>query len=146
MSGQTCALIGADNVVFNIIVIDGDFAAEGVTAVKSSVAQIGDTYEPLNGEFSRPAPPDTQELRAQMPELTPRQFRDALIDADIMPDQVTAAIKLIPDAKQQAKALNAWEYPTRFTRIDPLLDQIGAMFELTPEQIDTLWMGAASNG
>lgn len=77
-----------------------------------------------------------------MPELTPRQFRDALIDADIMPDQVIAAIKQIPDAKQQAKALNAWEYPTQFTRTDPLIDQIGSMFNLTPEQIDTIWQQA----
>lgn len=83
-----------------------------------------------------------EELRAQMPPLTPRQFRDALIDADIMPDQVTAAIGQIPDVKHRAKALNAWEYPTQFTRTDPLIDQIGAMFGLSPDDIDVLWLGA----
>lgn len=83
-----------------------------------------------------------EELRAQMPPLTPRQFRDALIDADIMPDEVTTAISQVQDEKQRAKALNAWEYPTEFTRIDPLIDQIGAMFDLTPEQIDVMWQDA----
>lgn len=83
-----------------------------------------------------------EELRAQMPVLTPRQFRDALIDEDIMPDHVTAAISQIPDEKQRAKALNAWEYPTQFMRTDPLIDQIGAMFSLTPEQIDAMWLQA----
>lgn len=85
-----------------------------------------------------------EELRALMPELTPRQFRDALIDADIIPDHVAAAIGLIPNEKQRAKALNAWEYPTQFTRTDPLIDQIGDMFNLTPEQIDTMWQQALS--
>lgn len=85
-----------------------------------------------------------EELRALMPALTPRQFRDALIDADIMPDQVTAAIAQISDEKQRAKAMNAWEYPTQFTRTDMLIDQIGAMFSLTPEQIDVMWNAAAA--
>lgn len=85
-------------------------------------------------------PLSPEEQRAQMPPLTPRQFRDTLIDADIMPDDVTAAIDQIPDEKQRAKALNAWEYPTQFTRTDPLVDQIGAMFGLSPEDIDALWV------
>lgn len=92
--------------------------------------------------YTPPPEPTSEELREQMPELTPRQFRDALIDADIMPDQVTAAIAQIPDEKQRAKALNAWEYPTQFSRTDPLIDQIGAMFSLSPEQIDTMWNNA----
>lgn len=89
-----------------------------------------------------PLPPAPEELRAAMPVLTPRQFRDALIDADIMPDHVTAAISHLTDEKQRAKALNAWEYPTKFTRTDPLIDQIGTIFSLTSEQIDTMWREA----
>lgn len=89
-----------------------------------------------------PEPPTPEYLRTQMQALTPRQFRDALVDADIMPDDVTNAISQIPDEKQRAKALNAWEYPTKFTRTDPLINQIGSMFSLTPEQIDDMWLGA----
>ncbi len=84
-----------------------------------------------------------EEKRAAMPDLTPRQFRDALIDNDIMPDQVTAAINGIADPKARAKALNAWEYPTMFSRTDQLLEQIGASFNLTPEAIDAMWATAA---
>lgn len=51
----------------------------------------------------------------------------------------------IPDEKQRAKALNAWEYPTQFTRTDPLIDQIGAMFSITPEQIDAMWQQALAS-
>lgn len=88
--------------------------------------------------------PSSEELRAVMRSLTPREFRDALIDADIMPDQVTAAIEQMPDPKARAKALNAWEYPTQFVRTDPLVGQIGSIFGLTPEAIDALWIEASA--
>ncbi|AGB71812.1 hypothetical protein RTCIAT899_CH12155 [Rhizobium tropici CIAT 899] len=84
-----------------------------------------------------------EQKRAAMPDLTPREFRDALIDNDIMPDQVTAAINGIADAKARAKALNAWEYPTMFSRTDHLLEQIGSSFDLSPEAIDAMWTAAA---
>lgn len=141
------------------LLIDMDYTGSdgrtrGTVAYRSS-----DTYGPLTPlitqwlednpdqeilPYIQPPEPTPEELRALMPVLSPRQFRDALIDADIMPDQVTAAIAQIPDEKQRAKALNAWEYPTQFTRTDPLIDQIGAMFSLTPEQIDTMWQQALS--
>lgn len=92
-----------------------------------------------NGLVSDPPEPTLEERRAAMRPLTPREFRDALIDNDIMPDQVTAAINQMEDLKARAKALNAWEYPTEFTRSDPLVEQIGTIFGLTPEMIDKLW-------
>lgn len=84
----------------------------------------------------------TEEKRSAMPALTPRQFRDALIDNDIMPDEVTAAINQIADPKARAKALNAWQYPTEFLRTDQLLEQIGASFSLSPDAIDAMWATA----
>lgn len=84
----------------------------------------------------------TEEKRAAMPPLTPRQFRDTLIDNDIMPDDVTAAINQIADPKARAKALNAWEYPTEFLRTDKLLEQIGASFDLSSDAIDAMWTAA----
>ncbi|NTG26180.1 hypothetical protein G6L08_03395 [Agrobacterium rhizogenes] len=84
----------------------------------------------------------TEEKRAAMRPLTPRQFRDALIDNDIMPDDVTAAITQIADPKARAKALNAWEYPTEFLRTDQLLEQIGASFDLSADAIDAMWVAA----
>lgn len=87
--------------------------------------------------------PTPEETRAAFRPLTPREFRDALIDNDIMPDQVTAAIEAIPEAKARAKAINAWEYPTEFIRTDPLIDTISAVFNLTPEKIDEMWKTAS---
>lgn len=106
----------------------------------------GPYYDWQNGEWVHVPPPEPtpEELRAQLPPLTPRQFRDALIDHDIMPDDVTAAINQIADVKDRAKALNAWEYPTQFVRTEPLIEQIGAIFSLTPEDIDDMWQAATA--
>lgn len=62
-----------------------------------------------------------------------------------MPDDVTAAIQQIEDMKERAKALNAWEYPTQFDRLEPLIEQIGAVFNLTPERIDDMWETALNS-
>ncbi|MBX8800467.1 hypothetical protein HBA92_06820 [Ochrobactrum sp. MR28] len=111
----------------------------------------GEDYNWVNDAwvYVPPTPLTPKEMREQMPPLTPRQFRNALVDADILtdaaPDEVTQAIAQIAEVKTRVKALNAWEYPTEFTRSDPLIDQIGAMFSLTPEQIDTMWQQALND-
>lgn len=108
----------------------------------------GDDYEWKNKKWVNVPPPEPtpEELRAMMPPLTPRQFRDALIDHDIMPDDVTAAISQIADVKERAKALNAWEYTTSFIRTDPLIEQIGVLFSLDADDIDDMWNGVLTNG
>lgn len=130
---------------------DADHLDELLEGYPEGTIQIppspGDDYEVVDGEWVQiPPPPEPtpEELRAIMRPLTPREFRDALIDNDIMPDQVTVAINQIADDKARAKALNAWEYPTQFTRTDPLVDQIGTIFGLTPEKIDKLWTEAST--
>lgn len=143
----------------NSLLLDVEYTGNEGRTRTPVVYRASDPYSPLTPLITQwltahpdqeiiayvpPPEPTPEELRELMPVLTPRQFRDALIDADIMPDHVTAAIGLIPNEKQRAKALNAWEYPTQFTRTDPLIDQIGGMFNLTPEQIDTMWQQAIS--
>lgn len=86
-----------------------------------------------------------EEKRAQFPNLTPVQFRNALVDNGIMPDQVTEKIMTIPFDIEREKALNSWNYPTMFIRNDPYIDMISAMFDLTPEQVDVMWMDAYEN-
>lgn len=85
-----------------------------------------------------------EQKRALMPVKTPREFRDILIDEDILtdatPDEVTVAISNIPFDKERTKALNAWQNMTEARRDDPYIDMIGAMFGYTPEQIDALWL------
>ena len=149
-----------DDLEIDVEVIDYEMVESGVQSRIPFRYREGDPYSRLtpvitqwiadnNPEILPYIPPPEltpEELRAMMPELTPREFRDALIDVDIMPDHVTAAIGLIPNAKQKAKALNAWEYPTQFTRTDPLIDQIGNMFNFTAQQIDEMWRVASGRG
>ena len=103
--------------------------------------KVGQVYR--DGQVVDPPPPTIEERRAAMRPLTPREFRDALIDNDILPDQVTAALKQMPDEKSRAKALNSWEYPLSFVRTDPLVDQIGKALGLSPERIDAMWISAS---
>lgn len=90
-----------------------------------------------------PPAPTAEEIRLAMPDKTPREFRDILIDEDVLtdavPDEVTLAIQQIPFDKERTKALNAWQNMTEARRSDPYIDMIGAMFGYTPEQIDELW-------
>ncbi|MCB5201725.1 hypothetical protein LH464_04430 [Neorhizobium sp. T786] len=91
-----------------------------------------------------PPAPTIEEVRASMPSLTPREFRDTLIDNGIMPSAVTAVIEQIGHPVAQAKAMNAWEYNTQFVRTDPLVDQLATAFGLTPEDVDQMWGQALS--
>lgn len=81
-----------------------------------------------------------EELRLQMPDKTPREFRDILTDMGIFPQMVAAKINEIPFDIERQKALNAWEVSTYISRIDPYVDMIGAMFDKSPAEIDTAWL------
>lgn len=106
----------------------------------------------VNGEYElveappalEPEPLTPEELRELMPDKTPREFRDILIDegilTDAVPDEVTVKINQIPFDIERMKALNAWNNMSVAQRLDPYIDMIGAMFERRPEQIDVLWV------
>lgn len=87
-----------------------------------------------------PPAPTPEELRAQMPDKTPREFRDALTRMGIMPPEVTVKIMEIPFEIERHYALNSWEVMTTATRTDPYIDMIGAMFGKTAEDIDVVWL------
>ncbi|MDM8346466.1 hypothetical protein P8H26_13790 [Pseudochrobactrum sp. sp1633] len=85
------------------------------------------------------SPLSEEELREQMPDKTPREFRDILTDMGIFPYMVTAKITEIPFDIERQKALNAWEVPTSIRRVDPYVDMIGAFFNKSPNEIDAAW-------
>ena len=87
-----------------------------------------------------PIAPTVDELRAQMPDKTPREFRDILTDMGVFPHMVATKINEIPFDIERQKALNAWEVSTYISRIDPYVDMIGAMFDKSPAEIDTAWL------
>lgn len=81
---------------------------------------------------------------ARLTPLSPRQFRDSLVDAGIMPIDVTTAIDNIPDDVTREKMLNSWNHAVSFDRFDPYINIIGSMLNLTPSDIDEMWLSATS--
>lgn len=96
--------------------------------------------------IDEPEPPTPEQIRAAMPQLSPVQFRFLLLSIGFSGDDVNAAIAAIPDPVAQEKASIYWEYATYFERLNPLIDQIGALLGLTPEQIDEAWLAFAEAG
>ena len=97
-------------------------------------------YELVEAPFTPSPLPTPEVLRTQMPDKTPREFRDILTDMGIFPHMVAAKINEIPLDIERQKALNAWEVSTYISRIDPYVDMIGAMFDKSPAEIDTAWL------
>lgn len=69
--------------------------------------------------------------------LTSRQIRLWLLTKGITGNTVIEAIKLIPDEIAKETALVNWEYSTVFERSNPLIDAVGSILGLTPEEIDS---------
>lgn len=74
--------------------------------------------------------------------VSPRQLRLALIDAGVLPDQVTATIAAISDPTMKAKAMTEWEHATFYDRSNLTVSAIGAMVGLSSAQIDQLFVVA----
>ncbi|MBT1154417.1 hypothetical protein J1C56_02305 [Aminobacter anthyllidis] len=133
------AVIDTSLKVVNVILANEGFTIVDHLLVENTSAKIGDTYDNINGVFI-PAPvsqPTPEELRALMPDLSSRQIRLGLISIDVAEAEVDAALAGSPEG------LIEWKHATSFRRLHPLIDQIGVVFSLTPEQIDTLWLWAA---
>ena len=103
--------------------------------VASQTAGPGDLYE--NGAFVRPS------VAPAVPhEVTMRQARQALILAEL-DEAVEAAINAIPGvAGKLARA--EWDKSQTVQRARPLVNQLGAALGLTPQQIDALFITAAT--
>lgn len=71
------------------------------------------------------------------PLLTPRQIRLALLSVGLSDAQVDAA--LVNDSEGSIE----WKWATTFRRDHPLVEALGIGFQITPEQIDSLWAWAA---
>lgn len=71
--------------------------------------------------------------------LTKADFWIALLDRDITKAMVKAKIELIPDETLKAKTLIRLDEADHFWRGDPSMDVIGAMFGITPSDLDYLF-------
>lgn len=89
-------------------------------------------------------PPTSKEIREKMPPLTARQFRLGLVDSGYAPFQVTQAIAAMPAGPDKERAQIEWEYATTFNRMHPLIATVAAALGLSDEQVDAMWLAAAS--
>jgi hypothetical protein len=73
--------------------------------------------------------------------ITPRQARQALFlqNPPITSAQIEAAINQLPSPNKEL-ALIEWEFSTAFLRSNPLVNQIGAIFQKTSQEIDEIWI------
>lgn len=87
-------------------------------------------------------PPDGGDIAP--PELTRRQLRLGLLSNGITTADVDAVIAAIPDDIERETAQIEWSDASTYERHHPLVDKIGAVMGLSPEQIDAMWFEAAS--
>lgn len=87
-------------------------------------------------------PPTPEQVRANMPTL--QKWRvEAIIDLHNLRAPIDAAIDALPEP-QRTTARSKRQYVTEFSRVDPLFSIIGQAVNKTPEEIDALWLEAAT--
>ena len=87
-------------------------------------------------------PPTAEQIRANMPALTARQFRLGLVNSGFALRRVVAAIDAMPSEVERETAAIEWEYGTAFNRSDPLINTVGAALGLAEEQLDAIGLAA----
>lgn len=87
--------------------------------------------------YTPPPPPTPEEIRATMPVLERAQVLLALDSIEITEEMVDAALA------GDRQGMIEWKNRLRFRRDHYLIDSLGTVFGLPPEQIDTLWLWAA---
>lgn len=76
--------------------------------------------------------------------ITPRQMLIGLLSIGITEAMVLAELEAIADPQERAVALIEWQRAGTIDRGHTLVDELAAIFELPPEQVDDLWRWAAS--
>lgn len=99
-----------------------------------------DNHEWQDGEwvYAPPSPPTPEELRAQMPTLTRRQFWLAAHDLG-----VTKTMVLAFTADNLPLQIEV-EESTEFHRTYEAVTILAPLLGITPEQLDDVWMWAAN--
>lgn len=78
-----------------------------------------------------------------LPDVTPRQIRQALILSGVSLSTIDSAIDAMPEPTRSL-ARTEWEYSNAFERNRPLVKQVGIAMGWTDEQLDNLWILAGT--
>lgn len=112
--------------------------------VYTSIEETGIEYQFYNGEYLTKEEIEGKEReRLNQLNLTKADFWIALLDRNITKAMVKAKIELIPDETLKAKTLIRLDEADHFWRGDPSMDIIGAMFGITPADLDYLFENKA---
>ena len=110
----------------------------GAPALIDTEYKIGVT---ITGTVAQ-AEADLRKLKAWSIPVTPRQFRLALLDIDVTPDNVESLLATIEDEKLRTAAQIEWRNATEIRRDHPLIAQIAPMLGGTDEMLDDLFLSA----
>ena len=77
-------------------------------------------------------------LVSNLPDVTPRQIRQALILSGVSMESIDTALNSMPEPTRSL-AKTEWEYSIAFKRNRDLVNQVGVMLGWTSEQLDDLW-------
>lgn len=80
-------------------------------------------------------------LYRNIPTVTPRQIRQALILSGVSLQTIEDALDSLPEPTRSL-AKTEWEYSVNFDRRRPLVVQVGLMLGWTSNQLDDLWLFA----
>jgi hypothetical protein len=110
-----------------------------------------DDVEPLGGELHALAlagtvapfvPFTTEQLRANYPTITPRQFWIAAASIGIAKSDVLAAIDLIEDVPERLRMQIEVLEATVYERTNPYIDDLATILGVSGTELDALWMWA----
>jgi len=76
-------------------------------------------------------------------QVTPRQFRQALVLSGISMQQIEDVINSQPEP-MKSLAMIEWEYSTAFLRSNQMVNQLAPALNFTQEMLDDLWILAAT--
>jgi hypothetical protein len=93
-------------------------------------------------DYVAPSAPTAEELRSQMPAITPRQLRLTLVRNGVSLASVTDAIAGLPEGLAKSETEISWQFATAFERNSATLLTIATALDMSPEAVDTLWTEA----
>lgn len=107
---------------------------DGVVSVELSVEVAQDIIDAIEA-ITPPQKP--------LQNVSPRQFRQALVLSNISIESIDNAINNLPEP-QKSLAKIEWEFSVSFERNRPLVSQVAQILGKTEQDIDNLWTLALS--
>jgi dGTP triphosphohydrolase len=78
-----------------------------------------------------------------MPDISAKQLRQAIVLSGLTEAYVHGVLEALPEPTRSL-ALIEWEYETKFSRNNPLLNDMAPMIGFTNQDLDNIWLLAAT--